>query len=124
MTLTPARLDFAGERSTATGPILIVEDPLVSKLVRTVLLRHGYQVKLTSQAEALALLEGGDPNVGVLLTNAPEPFLEFGDQVPLLYLTSSPNVLFQAAFRSCRVVVKPFVPEDLVRAVESLTATL
>jgi CheY-like chemotaxis protein len=106
------------------GSILVVEDPLVSKLVRSVLQRRGYDVKLATASEAEALLEAPNPEVGILLTNSPNEFLEFSGRVPLLYLTSSPDVLLQAAFHNCRVVVKPFVPEELVRAVEELAGTV
>lgn len=106
------------------GTVLVVEDPLVSRLVRSVLQRHGYDVKLATPSEAAALLEEPNSEVGILLTNAPRAFLEFSERVPLLYLTSSPDALLQAAFDSCRVVVKPFIPEDLVRAVGELIGTL
>src|SRR5690348_350736 len=102
------------------GTVVVVEDPLVSKLVRTVLQRHGYQVKLAAPEEASAMLAAPDSKKGVLVTNSPDAFLQYSDRVPLLYLTSYPNVLLEAAFRSCRVVVKPFVPEELVRAVSEL----
>ena len=124
MPLTSAGCEFELDRVASMGTVLVVEDPLVSKLVRAVLQKHGYEVKVRTEAEAAALLQAGDSQVGVLLTNSPEAFLEFGSQVPLLYLTSSPNVLFQAAFRACRVVVKPFVPDELVRAMGVLTGTV
>lgn len=98
----------------------MVEDPLVSKLLRTVLQRRGYSVKLASPQEAISLLADPDANLGVLLTNTPGRFLEFSQHVPLLYLTSSPDALFEAAFRLCRVVRKPFVPEDLIRVLYEL----
>jgi len=102
------------------GTVLVVEDPLVSKLVKSVLQRHGYEVKMAARAEAAALLEQPDSDIGILLTNSPAIFLEFCERVPLLYLTSSPDMLLESAFNWCRVVIKPFVPEDLVRAVSEL----
>jgi DNA-binding response OmpR family regulator len=98
----------------------VVEYPLVSKLVRTVLQRHGYAVQLTDRAGAAEMLAAPDSTIGVLVTNSPGSFLEFSDRVSLLYLTSAPNAILEAAFRSCRVVVKPFVPGELVAAVGSL----
>jgi len=124
MPFTSASCASAAESVAATGSVLVVEDPLVSKLVQAVLKKHGYEVKLKTEAEALAWLRAGASEIGVLLTNSPGPFLEFSDRVPLLYLTSAPNLLLQTAFRSCRVVVKPFAPEDLARAVGALTAPL
>lgn len=100
--------------------VLVVEDPLVSKLLRTVLQRHGYAVKLASPEEATSLLADPEANIGVLLTNTPGVFLEFSQRVRLLYLTSSPDLAFEAAFHSCRVVRKPFVPEELIRVLNDL----
>lgn len=108
---------------SALGTVVVVEDPLVSKLVRAVLEKRGYAVKLAGASEAAALLASPQSRVGVLVTNAPATFLQFADRVPLLYLTSAPNLLLEAAFRTCRVVVKPFVPSDLVRAVTELSVT-
>jgi CheY-like chemotaxis protein len=105
---------------TSMGTVLVVEDALVSKLVRVVLLRHGYQVDLASPQEAASILAKPNCPVQVLVTNKPEEFLEFSDRVPLLYLTSAPDPLFTTAFRSCCVVMKPFIPEELVRALGSL----
>ena len=105
---------------TSMGTVVVVEDPLVSKLLRTVLRRHGYDVKLASPEEAASLLADPDANIGVLLTNTPGMFVEFSQRVPLLYLSSSPDALFEAVFHSCRVVRKPFVPEELIRAVSEL----
>ena len=102
------------------GTVLVVEDPLVSKLVKSVLQRHGYEVKLAGAAEAAVLLERPNSDIGILLTNSPAAFLEFSERVPLLYLTSSPDMLLESSFNWCRVVIKPFVPEDLVRAVSEL----
>lgn len=124
MPLSFARSEAACHTPAPSGTVVVVEDPLVSRLVRAVLQRHGYQVKLAAPAEARALLDAPDSTVGVLVTNTPQPFLEFGDRIPLLYLTSSPDFLMEAAFRACRVVVKPFVPEDLVRAVGALATAL
>lgn len=105
---------------TLMGTVIVVEDPLVSKLLRTVLQRHGYPVKVASPEEAGPLLADPDANISALLTNTPGAFLEFSQRVPLLYLTSSPDVLFEAAFHSCRVVRKPFVPEELIQALNEL----
>ncbi len=113
----PMRCDL---RSMST--VLVVEDPLVSKLVRTVLQRHGYSVKVASPEEAAFLLGDPDAHIGVLLTNTPDRFLEFSQQLPLLYLSSSPDELFEAAFHSCRVVRKPFVPGELIRTLNELVA--
>ena len=102
------------------GTVVVVEDPLVSKLVRAVLQRHGYEVKLADRNEAAALLATPESNIDALVTNQPADFLEYSDRIPLLYLTSAPDFTLEAAFRACRVVTKPFAPEDLARAVGAL----
>lgn len=119
-----AESELASRSVAPVGTILVVEDPLVSKLVRAVLRRHGYDVTVVTEGDAKARLQTADSGIGVLLTNAPGAFLEFGDRVPLLYLSSSPDIFLQASFRHCRVVVKPFVPDDLVQAVGALTRKL
>jgi DNA-binding response OmpR family regulator len=103
------------------GTVVVVEDPLVSKLVRAVLQRRGYEVKLAGIEEAAALLASASPRALVLVTNSPDAFLQFAERVPLVYLTSAPNLLLESAYSACQVVVKPFIPADLVRAVDALT---
>jgi len=99
--------------------LVIVEDVLVSKLVRTVLQKNGYSVVTAGPAEAIGILRSTPEEI--LLTNTPANFLEFAERIPLLYLTSSPDPEMQAAFRSCRVVLKPFAPKELVEAVDALS---
>ena len=102
------------------GTVVVVEDRLVSNLVRAVLRKHGYDVVLAEAAEALAMIRAPESGVDILITNSPEEFLEFGDRIPLLYLTSMPDPALQAAFLDCRVVLKPFLPGDLTAAVGAL----
>ena len=102
--------------------LVVVEDPLVSKLVRAVLRRRGYRITPAGIPQVLALLRRPEPFTGILVTNSPGPFLEFADGLRLLYLSSSPDPRMEALFASCRVVRKPFAPEDLVCAVEELEA--
>jgi CheY-like chemotaxis protein len=101
--------------------LVVVEDVLISKLVRTVLQKHGYSVVTVGPSEATGILRSATEPDEILLTNAPSHFLEFAERIPLLYLTSSPDPDVAAAFRSCRVVRKPFSPNELVEAVESLS---
>lgn len=101
---------------------MVVEDRLVSNLVRAVLGKRGYVVELAEREEAAARMAASDSAVALLVTNAPGEFLEFASSVPLLYLTSQPDPLLRAAFRKCVVVLKPFAPADLVEAIVTLTA--
>jgi len=104
--------------------ILVVEDGLVSKLVRAVLQRHGYAVTIAEATEAEALLQSPESHVGLLITNTPGHFLELAARVPLLYLTSQPDPVFETIFRDCLIVVKPFIPEDLVAAAAALLGSV
>ena len=106
------------------GTIVVVEDRLVSNLVRAVLRRQGYQVTLAdTAAEATALIEAPESSVAILITNAPADYLQFSERVRLVYLSSQPDPALEAAFPSCQVVVKPFIPQELVQAVDALTET-
>jgi hypothetical protein len=93
---------------------------LVSSLVRAVLRKRGYRVTPATTPEVLGLLRGPEPFTGILVTNLPAPFLEFADDLRFLFLSSSPDPRTEALVPSCRVVRKPFVAEELVRAVEEL----
>lgn len=115
-----ATLTVAAE---AAGSILVIEDRMVSNLVRAVLRKQGYAVTAVDAAAAVARIQSPESRVELLITNSPGPFLEFSDQVPMLYLTSSPDPDLQAAFRACRVVRKPFAPAELVDAVRELMGT-
>jgi hypothetical protein len=72
--------------------------------------------------EVMKRLCGRDRLADILVTNAPAPFLEFADQIRLLYLSSCPDPRLKAQFSSCRMVRKPFTPADLVHAVAELEA--
>ncbi len=104
--------------------VLVVDDPLISKLVGAVLRKQGYTVVASNPTETAARLRRA-PLVHhhhLLVTNAPAVFLEFAQTVPLLYLSSAPDPELEAQFRACRVVRKPFDPSELIEAVSTLTA--
>jgi DNA-binding response OmpR family regulator len=102
------------------GSLIIVEDPLISNLVRAVLRKEDHSVIAAAAAEALDLLRGPEPFEGILATNTPAYFTDFADTLRLLYLSSAPDPQMEALFRRCRVVRKPFAPADLVQAVREL----
>jgi hypothetical protein len=106
----------------AHDSLVVVEDPLVSKLVCAILRRQGYSVMCVEAPEVMKRLCGRDRFADILVTNAPAPFLEFADQIRLLYLSSCPDPRLEAQFSSCRMVRKPFTPADLVHAVAELEA--
>ncbi|HUA62924.1 MAG TPA: hypothetical protein VML19_29480 [Verrucomicrobiae bacterium] len=106
---------------TCPGPsILVVEDPLVGKLVHSVLRRSGYAAHAASFAEAFDLLNGGASLVSLLITNRPEVFLQFAERCRLLYMAACPDHDLASRFRCCQVLHKPFHPAELLNAVKML----
>ncbi len=108
--------------SATKASLLVVEDGMVSNLVRAVLRKHGYTVAQADAAGAAELIQSPDSKIEVLITNSPQRFLAFADRLPLVYLTSAPDPELQSVFRACCVVRKPFAPADLVDAVRELTS--
>lgn len=100
------------------GPIILVEDPFIRNYVRFLLVRHGYSVLDTDVSRACELLhaDGGS----VVVTNEPEPFVNFAAKIAIIYLSTSPDLDLASRFPSCRVVRKPFRPEDLLTAIRQL----
>jgi hypothetical protein len=106
------------------GSIVVVEDPLVQKFLRSVLFRNGYQVVEASPATALSLIAGPEPRARVVITNRPEVFLPFADDVAMLYVAACPDYTLALRFQTCRILHKPFHPADLLEAVEDLAVSL
>jgi hypothetical protein len=77
-------------------------------------------VILAGVREAAKMLHAPEGDIGILLTNQPAKFMEFAGHVPLLYLSSAPDSSIASAFRSCRVLRKPFHPKELIEAVDGL----
>jgi hypothetical protein len=100
--------------------IALVEDPLIRKLLKDILVRHGFGVFDYNQKGAIDILAASGCANHVLVTNMPAPFLQFAERLPLVYLSSSPDPDLAARFHSCRCVKKPFQPEELVDAVRLL----
>ncbi|MCU1233213.1 MAG: response regulator receiver protein [Candidatus Solibacter sp.] len=70
--------------------------------------------------QGVDLLRSGDCGIGLLITNVPARFTEFADRVPLLYIAAFPDPNEVSPFRTCRVLRKPFHPEQLINCVEQL----
>jgi hypothetical protein len=100
--------------------LVVVEDPLIGKLVHSVLGRYGLETHTASADNVLNLLSLPGSRIGVVVTNKPWLFLEFADHLPLLYLAGDPDYRWVGLFRACRVLRKPFHPQDLLTAVEAL----
>ena len=106
------------------GVIAVVEDPMVASFLSTILRRKGYRVLPLETDECLKLLRSGNSGIGVLVTNAPAPFQEFAKTLPLLYLSSYPELKATSPFRICRVLRKPFHPQQLLAFVDELLAPM
>ena len=99
-------------------PIILVEDPFIRSYLRFVLQRRGYSV-VESDATRACEMANSDDGV-VVITNAPEQFLPCAEKLALVYIAAAPETELAARFPMCRVLRKPFQPEELVKAVESL----
>jgi len=108
---------------TVQPTIVVVEDQQISNLVRAVLARRGYEVTVVDSSGAAAILRRPGCQA-VLVTNTPADFVEFSGRIPLVYVTSQPDPRWPVAFRVCRVVAKPFTPQDLAAAVTDLWNTV
>jgi len=99
---------------------MVVEDPFVSGLLRSLLTGQGYRVALASVSHGLELLRSAQAIPDLLITNQPAPFATMGDSLPLLYLAASPDPQQAAAFPNCSTLRKPFEPRQLLEAVRHL----
>lgn len=103
-----------------SGAVLIVEDPFVTGLLRSVLERKGFSVVSARAPHALEMLRAGEVHPDLLITNSPSAFAEIGDWMPLLYLSACPDPEQVSSFRTWLSLNKPFQPRDLVDAVGDL----
>jgi hypothetical protein len=100
------------------GPIIVIEDPFIRSYLRFLLSRHGYSMVDSDASRASRLL---DSNGGALvITNKPEPLVPFAHKLALIYLATAPDMDLASQFPACRVIRKPFQPEELVQAIEGL----
>ncbi|HTS27805.1 MAG TPA: hypothetical protein VMH81_18150 [Bryobacteraceae bacterium] len=104
------------------GTIVVVEDPFIQKYVRSLLSRHGCQVAASDVAGALEMLRSKTEPVSLVITNTPRDFLAVADSVPVLYIAAAPDYELATFFLACRVLRKPFHPNQLVELVKELTA--
>jgi hypothetical protein len=102
------------------GPIILVEDPFIRSYLRFVLIRRGYSVIESDAARACEMVIA-DGSV-LVITNTPEAFLPCAHKVALIYVATAPDMDLASQFPACRVLRKPFQPEELVKAVEGLAS--
>jgi len=108
--------------ASSPGVIVIVEDPFIRRLVRSVLGRSGHQVVESDAQDALNLAVQNPDSVKLLITNKPHVFEPLEHAVPILYLATFPDWELAARFRRLRVLQKPFHAHELLEAVGAATA--
>lgn len=96
------------------GRILVVEDPLVRKLIYGILTRGGYTVVEAEPFHALELLRQEAVSVALLVTNRPDLFLDSARAVALIYVSAFPEPRWVERFPRCRTLPKPFSPQQLL----------
>ena len=99
---------------------MVIEDPQVSSLLRSLLTKDGYRVALATVNRGLELLRTRGAAPDLLVTNEPARFATVGHSLPLLYLAALPDPEQAAAFPICRALRKPFQPRQLLEAVRCL----
>lgn len=103
------------------GKVLVVEDPLVRRFIGGILSRAGFAVFEAGALRAIEILNGEEA-IALLITNTPEVFVNWSRELPLLYVAACPDELKAAQFRWCRMLAKPFHPNELIQVVWELTA--
>jgi CheY-like chemotaxis protein len=111
----------AGQTPTT---ILVAEDPFINTFLRTVLQRRGHKVVTSDPAQGSDLMRTGEVKADLVITNKPEAFLPFAEQLPILYIAATPDPARVECFHACRMLRKPFRSEDLLEAVEELSRAL
>ena len=113
-----ALFDVLMQQPVHPGEILVVEDPMIQRLIDGILSRHGYPVTSLTMLQALEHVRHGGRFI--LITNIPTAFLDVAEAVSLLYIASLPDRQLAARFPRHRCLSKPFHPLDLVSAVRDL----
>jgi len=100
--------------------VVIVEDPFIRKLLRSVLTRAGHRTVEVGVQQGIELLRGGEVHIKAVITNSPEAFRSYAADFPLIYTTSSPDPEALKGFRRCRVLQKPFDGTQLLQALNEV----
>lgn len=94
--------------------VLVVEDPLVRRLIHGILTRAGYTVVQAEPWRAFELLRDPVETFALLITNQPYLFLDFTRNMPVLYVAATPDPEWVAILPNCRSLHKPFRPQELI----------
>ncbi len=87
---------------------------MVRRLIAGILTRDGYAVVEAEPGRARELLRDKTEDTALLVTDAPEFFLDYAPQVALVYLGTFPEAQWAEKFPRCRFLPKPFPPEKLL----------
>ena len=107
---------------TESASVLIVEDPFVRHFVGFLLGREGYHVLETERRRAAEVLASSEVEISVIVTNDPRAFERWAGRIGIVYVAATPDLELAKTFPRCRVLRKPFQPQDLLDAVHELTA--
>jgi CheY-like chemotaxis protein len=102
--------------------VLVVEDPLVRRLIDGILTRGGFVVTQAEPQRALELLEEYKEEFALVVTNVPELFLEHSSKFALIYVAASPDPQWVEKCAFCRSLAKPFHPNLLLSLANEMLA--
>ena len=100
--------------------IAVSEDPFIRKFLGDVLKRRGYRVVGADSAKTVEMIRSGTEPVELVITNTPVDFESVAEKVPMLYIAAVPDPTLGSRFRAFRALKKPFLPDQLVAAVQEL----
>jgi hypothetical protein len=107
------------------GPtVALYEDPFVQNYLYTLLARNGFQVKTCSPGRVIEMVRSPGTTIDLLITNSPLAFQAVCAELPILYMSAFPNPDVPGLFAKCRVLTKPFRPEELLSLVKELIASM
>jgi hypothetical protein len=101
--------------------VAVAEDPFVRRYIGALLAKHGFQTAENDTRLTLRMMESGDLQPDVLITNDPGSFAGFAEEIPVVYVAAAPDPSLVRAFKSSRMLRKPFQAEELLQAVAELT---
>ena len=102
--------------------VLVVESTSVRNLIGAVLEKERYQVVLEDAPHAKNLLQTGDANIDLLITNEPWDFEPFPAGLRILYVSGAPDREFLQKYRSetFGYMQKPFRFQELLLNVRGI----
>ena len=100
--------------------VLVVEDPLVRRLIDGILRRGGFEVIQAETQHALQLIDDQTQQFALVVTNMPQLFLNRPHNFALIYVAASPDPRWPEEYPRCRALAKPFQPAALLALAREL----